>query len=216
MSIVCIRPPRSTCPEISKPYLFRFYSPHPTCSTMLFLLKLKQYASTQVVRIIPSGLGKGYPKCAGDEDGSVCESWRPCTVIGGPSHCCTIWAVRGGVVGRDLVISGARGQADCGIYGSQSGRPCEVREVHGHYTRTFDEPTSAGVNKCSHHSLCLTSFHAIFETQRNLDSVTTNTVFFVKISSNDSLVARPYPQKNHWYPCQGRYLTQLTHEVSPH
>lgn len=42
-----------------------------------------------------------------------------------------------------------------------------------------------------------------------------NTAFSVKISSNDSLVARPYPQRNRWYPCPGRHPTQLTHEVSP-
>ena len=58
-------------------------------------------------------------------------------------------------------------------------------------------------------------FHAIFEAERNCHSVTMNTAFFVKISSNDSLVARPYPQKNLWYPCLGRYPAQLTHEVSP-
>ncbi len=59
-------------------------------------------------------------------------------------------------------------------------------------------------------------FRAIFEAQQNFGLATTNTAFFVKISSNDSLVVRPYPQRNLWYPCPGRHPTQLTHEVSPH
>ena len=56
MGILCFRSPKTTLPRDP----FRFYFPHSICSTILFLLKLMQHASTQV--IYPKWNGQGLSK----------------------------------------------------------------------------------------------------------------------------------------------------------